>query len=109
MPVSTLNRFDIEQALRRKIQQPVFRKAFLQSPRTEIEHEIGTPLPGDLSITVLEEGPNLFYFVVPYEVPTGCELSDMELEHVAGGKHDTYNNTGTGDGGGGGEGEGAKG
>jgi hypothetical protein len=106
MSSSTLSRFDIEQVIRRKIQRPAYRKAFLHSPRTEIEEQLGAPLPSDLSITILEEGPNLFYFVVPYEVPTGCELSDMELEHVAGGKHDTYNNTGTGDGG---DGEGSKG
>lgn len=100
MPSSTLSRFDIEQVIRRKIQRSAYRKTFLKSPRTEIERQLGNPLPGDMNITVLEEGPNLFYFVVPYEVPTGCELSDMELEHVAGGKHDTYSNTGTGDGGG---------
>jgi hypothetical protein len=106
MPSTTLTRSDIEVVLRRKIQRPTYRKRFLQSPRTEIEYQLGAPLPDDLNITVLEEGPNLFYFVVPYEIPTGCELSDMELEQVAGGKHDTYNNTGTG--GGEGDGESAK-
>jgi len=102
MPSSTLSRFDIEQVIRRKIQRPAYRKTFLKSPRSEIERQLGASLPGDMNITVLEEGPNLLYFVVPYEVPSGRELSDLELEHVAGGKHDTYNNTGTG----GGEGEG---
>jgi len=106
MSFPTLNRFDIEQVIRRKMEEPTYRQTFLKSPRTEIEHQLGAALPGDLSITVLEEEPNLFYFVVPYEIPTGCELSDMELEQVAGGKHDNYNNTGTGDGGG--EGDSAK-
>jgi hypothetical protein len=105
MPSTTLTRSDIEQVLRRKIQRPAYRKTFLKSPRAEIEHQLGAPLPGDIHITVLEEGPNQLYFVVPYEVPTGCELSDMELEQVAGGKHDTFNNSGSG---GDGDGESSK-
>lgn len=94
MPSPTLSRSDIEQVIRRKIERPAYRKAFLQSPRAVIEAQIGTALPADLSITVLEEGPNLFYIVVPYVVPAGRELSDLELEHVAGGKNDTYGNAG---------------
>ena len=90
MPLPTLSRSDIEQVIRRKIQRPAYRKTFLDSPRTEIEKQLGAPLPADVNITVLEEGPKLFYVVVPYEVPTGRELSDLELEHVAGGKNDSY-------------------
>jgi len=96
MPLPTYSRSEIEQIIRRKIELPAYRQAFLRSPRTKIEEQLGAPLPGDVSITVLEEGPHLLYVVLPYVVPAGQELSDLELEHVAGGKNDNYYTTGAG-------------
>ena len=97
MLLHALTRSELEETIRRKVEDSAHRRAFLQSTRTYIEKQLGAPLPPDVQVTVLEENPHLLYFVAQYEVPPGCELSDLDLEHVAGGKNDRFFSAGAGD------------
>lgn len=79
----------IEQALiRRSLQDGSFRERLLTDPKGTIEQELGRKLPKDLKVKVLEETQDTIYLVLP---PGGTprrssdELSDVELDSVAGG------------------------
>ena len=64
-----------------------FRKQLLKNPGVTIEEETGMIIPETIKIKVLEEDPQTVYLVLPQN-PTGLddiELSDAELEAVAGG------------------------
>ena len=52
-----------------------------------MEQELGTPLPEGIEIRAVEETPDTIYLVLPSASPVGQggELSDQELEAVAGG------------------------
>jgi hypothetical protein len=64
-----------------------YRKRLLDDPKGLIEGQIGQPLPSEFKVTVLQETPTQAYIVLPYEAPkSGSELSDEDLESVAGGK-----------------------
>ena len=60
-----------------------FRSLLIADPRTALEQEIGLSLPADFELKVIEESANGMYLVIP---PAQGELSDLELEGVAGGK-----------------------
>lgn len=63
------------------------KKAFKENPRAVIFDTYGFSIPDTVNITVLEETDNESYFIIPRnpaEVDLG-ELSDVELEVVAGG------------------------
>ena len=98
MSAQTVNRSEIEDVISRNIKYPEYRALFLKSPKTMIEKQLNNSLPADLEIKVVEEGPKTLYFVLPYEVVSGAELSDADLEQVAGGKNDSFscNVTGAG-------------
>lgn len=62
-----------------------FRKAFLADPKKAFEDRLGTKLPPDLKITAFAEDENHLHFVIPAK-PSGLgELSEADLEKVAGG------------------------
>lgn len=79
----------VEQALiQRSLADESFRERLLTEPRVTIEQELGRKLPADLEIRVLEETPDTLYLVMPSAVTAGQgsdELSDLELDAVAGG------------------------
>lgn len=64
-----------------------FRAALLANPRAAIESALGEPLPAQIEVNVVAEGPNSYTIVLPYESAVGenGELSDSDLEAVAGG------------------------
>jgi predicted house-cleaning noncanonical NTP pyrophosphatase (MazG superfamily) len=65
-------------------QDPTYREALINDPRTVLEKHLGSELPDWLKVEVAEERADTIYLIAPY-VPTE-ELSDEDLEMVAGGK-----------------------
>jgi hypothetical protein len=62
-----------------------FRKAFLADPKRQFEERLGAKLPASLKITAHAEDENHLYFVIPAPPKASSELSDADLEKVAGG------------------------
>ncbi len=63
-----------------------YRQDLLANPRAAVEQELGVQLPADLNIRVVEmETPNTLYIVLPPQQQASGELSDADLESVAGG------------------------
>ena len=82
------NRQEMEQRLiQRSLEDDVFRQQLLADPRAIVEREIGTPLPEGVEVKAVEETADTIYLVLPStsSVGEGAELSDRELESVAGG------------------------
>jgi hypothetical protein len=63
-----------------------FKKQLLSSPAEAIKAATGAQIPKNLKITAHEDGKDSFNFVLPYVAPASGELSDADLEMVAGGK-----------------------
>ncbi|MGI8604510.1 MAG: NHLP leader peptide family RiPP precursor [Verrucomicrobiales bacterium] len=60
-----------------------FRKELLSNPKAKIEEVMGTSLPKNVSVSVLEDNDNKIHIVIP---PASTEeLSDEQLEAVSGG------------------------
>jgi hypothetical protein len=78
----------VEEALiRRSLKDETFRQRLLANPKATIEQELGERLPADLKVQVLEETQDTVYLVLPPSRAAG-ELSDKDLDSVAGGKKD---------------------
>lgn len=75
----------INKLVNRAEEDSLFRSKLLSDPKAAIEEETGYKLPSNLKINVLEEKHNEYFLVLPYSEPSGGELSDAELENVAGG------------------------
>ena len=71
----------VEQAQR----NPKYYAALKSDPRSLMEKQLGTAIPKSLNIKVLEETPDTYYIVLPAFAKEGAELSDTDLEKVAGG------------------------
>lgn len=77
-----------------------YRKRLLNDPKALLESQLGQPLPSGFKVSVLEETPTQTYIVLPYDAPkSGSELSDEDLESVAGGKAKMHDVTCTNKGG----------
>jgi hypothetical protein len=76
------------QVIAKALADETFRKALISSPRAAVEGELGIKLPGALNLRVVEESADSFYLVLPQKNAgaQAGELSDVELEAVAGGK-----------------------
>jgi hypothetical protein len=68
------------------IENPKYRAALLSDPKGIIERQLNIKL-GNVQIKAVSETASTAYVVVPY-VPSEGELSDADLEKVAGGKQD---------------------
>ncbi len=67
-----------------------FAQELRSNPKAVLARELGQPLP-DLDVQVVEESPTTLYLVLPAK-PTSAtgELSDAELDAVAGGAECGY-------------------
>ena len=71
----------------RALQDALFKQQLLSgeiAAKAAIEQEISEKLPQDLQIKVLEETANVSYIVLP-EIASTEEMSEKELEAIAGG------------------------
>jgi hypothetical protein len=81
-------RAEVERTLvQRSLEDESFRQKLLDDPRRTVEQELGTQLPEDVEVRVVEEGSDTIYLVLP-SVSAGGQgggsLSDQDLEAVAG-------------------------
>ena len=65
---------------------PKYRQALIFNPKAIIEKQLNTSL-GAMKVKAMVETADTAYIVVPYVAVEG-ELSDADLEQVAGGKQD---------------------
>ena len=73
--------------IQRSIEDEAFRRRLVEDPKAAVEQELGTRLPEDVRVVAVEETAETIYLVLPSASPLGegGELSDRELEAVAGG------------------------
>ena len=64
---------------------PKYYAALKADPRGLLEKQLGTAIPKAVNIKLLEETPETYYIVLPHAAKEGAELSDSDLEKVAGG------------------------
>ena len=82
------SRAEMERRLvQRSLEDDAFRQRLLEDPNAAVEQELGTRLPEDVRVVAVEETQETIYLVLPSASPLGegGELSDRELEAVAGG------------------------
>ena len=89
----SLSRADIEEiVIGNASKHPQYREALIKNPKKVVEKQLNNTLPGSVSIEVVEESPTKIYLRLPYVAAEGAELSDEDLENVAGGKgEENYN------------------
>ena len=81
-------RAEVERRLvERSLQDDAFRQRLLADPKAAVEEELGIQLPAEVQIRVVEETADTIYLALPSASPAGegGELSDRELDAVAGG------------------------
>jgi hypothetical protein len=86
METQTSTRRDMETALIEKCwKDPEFQKAVVSDPRGMLERHTGQKLPPQVKIIIHEEDANTLHFSIPPAPANAEELSDEDLERVAGG------------------------
>ena len=68
------------------VENPKYRDALIKDPKSVIERQLNTSL-GNVKVKAVVETADTVYVVVPHVASEG-ELSDADLEKVAGGKND---------------------
>jgi len=73
--------------IERSLQDDDFRRRLLEDPEATIERELGFRVPEQVRVVAVEETRDTIYLVLPSVSPLGQgeELSDRQLEEVAGG------------------------
>jgi hypothetical protein len=86
MEAQGTTRRDLETALIEKCWKDAeFKKAVLSDPKAMLERHIGKQLPVSMNIYIHEEDANTLHFSIPPAPSNLSELSDDDLEKVAGG------------------------
>ena len=67
-----------------------YKKALVSDPKKVVAMQLGQDLPDALAIKVVEDTAEVMHMVLPYAPAEGAELSDADLEMVAGGKGGNY-------------------
>ena len=81
-----LSRHDLEaKIVKRCWEDPAFRKEFTSDPRAAIVKYLSVPVAELPKIMVHEEAAGAWYIVLPPKPSNSAELSDGDLEKVAGG------------------------
>ena len=74
------------QVLERASRDRAFRQQLQQNPKGTLEQTFDVQIPDFIAVEVVEESPSKIYLVLPPATPeVGQELSDRDLEAVAGG------------------------
>jgi len=79
--------------VQRSLEDEEFRQRLLEDPRAAVEREMGRRLPEGVQVRVVEESADTIYLVLPSASALGDqggELSDQDLEAVAGGVGGKY-------------------
>jgi len=83
----SLTRNEIEEiVVENAAKHPQYREALLKNPKKVIETQLNNKLPDGLNVKVIEETGDTIYVRLPHQITEGAELSDTDLEQVAGGK-----------------------
>ena len=65
---------------------PEYKQALLAEPKKVVSMQLGQDVPDSLQIKVVQDTAEVMHMVLPYVPEEGAELSDADLEMVAGGK-----------------------
>lgn len=91
MATELLTRTDIEEiVVSNASKHPKYREILLADPKKTVETQLNNTLPDNISVEIVQESPTKIFIRLPHVVADGAELSDDDLEQVAGGKDDTY-------------------
>ena len=91
MASEPLTRDEIEEiVMENATKHTKYREALLSDPKKVVEMHLNNTLPENVTVEIVQESPSKIYIRLPHVIADGAELSDEDLEQVAGGKDDTY-------------------